>query len=62
MTRRVLQADVKRDVKGLDEVAGMLEELKEAWEEAFYGGQKDIKMGSYLSDESTGQVVSTVHG
>lgn len=35
--RRVLQADVARDMTGFDEVIGLLEELKEAWEEISYG-------------------------
>ena len=32
MVRRILQSDVSRDIGGLQEVIGMLEELKAAWE------------------------------
>lgn len=39
--RRVLQADIAKETKGFDEVIGMLEELKEAWEEISYGKQQD---------------------
>lgn len=40
MTRQIIEADLKRDMKGLSKVAEMLEELKSAWEEIFYGSQK----------------------
>ena len=63
MTRRILDADAKRDIKAVEEVVGMLEELKGAWEEVFYGDKKGIvKTGAYLPDESRGQVVYTMHG
>ncbi len=39
--RRVLQADIAKETKGFDEVIGMLQELKEAWEEISYGKQQD---------------------
>jgi len=39
--RRVLQADIAEEMKGFDEVIGLLEELKEAWEEISYGKQQD---------------------
>ena len=39
--RRVLQADIAKETKGFDEVIGMLEELKEAWEEISYGKQQN---------------------
>jgi flagellar protein FliS len=39
--RRVLEADVAREIDGFDEVIGMLEELKEAWEEISYGKQQN---------------------
>lgn len=32
MSRRILQSDVNKDISGLNEVVGMLEELKSAWE------------------------------
>jgi len=62
MQRRLLVADIKKDMEAIDEVAGMLEELKGAWEEIFYGKKEGMKTGSYLSDESREPVVSTMHG
>jgi flagellar protein FliS len=62
MIRRILHAEVERDVEALAEVLGMLKELKGAWEEVFYGHKQSIKMGSYLSDESSGQVVASMQG
>lgn len=32
MSRRILQSDVDKDIDGLNEVVGMLEDLKSAWE------------------------------
>lgn len=32
--RRLIQADIGKDLAGLDEVSGMLAELKSAWEQA----------------------------
>jgi len=55
--RRLLDAEVEKEIKAIDEVIGMLEELKEAWEEAFYGDKENIKAGSYVEEESSGQVV-----
>lgn len=43
MTRRILEGDLKRDMKAFDEVAGMLEELHAAWKEIFYGPKKDVE-------------------
>ncbi|NVL89820.1 MAG: flagellar export chaperone FliS [Desulfobacterales bacterium] len=57
MQRRLLDVEAKRDTKAVDEVICMLEELKEAWEEAFYGDKENIKAGSYVAEESSGQVV-----
>ncbi len=37
MTRRIIQADVNKDVTGFDEVIGLLNELKSAWEAITYG-------------------------
>ena len=58
MQRRLLDAEVKRDIKAIDEVAGMLEELKAAWEEIFYGGKKDADMASFVPAESKKEPVS----
>ena len=43
MLRRIIHGDVNRDVKAIDEVIGILAELKSAWEEAFYKQPKGIK-------------------
>ena len=32
MMRRLLEANLKNDLKALDEVAGLMRELKEAWD------------------------------
>ncbi len=36
MARHIMEGDLKRNVKAFDEVVGMLEELRSAWEEVFY--------------------------
>ena len=36
MLRRILHADLKNDTSAIDEVAGMVRELKSAWEEVFH--------------------------
>lgn len=59
MQRRLLDAEVEKEIKAVDEVASMLEELKEAWKEAFYGDKENVKTGSYVAEESSGQVVTT---
>jgi len=43
MIRRILQADVRRDTDGIEEVIGMLEELKAAWESAFEKRGKQVR-------------------
>lgn len=40
LTRHILEADLKRDVKALTESIVMIAELKSAWQEIFYGPQK----------------------
>jgi len=35
MTRKLILSDVNKDIKGLNEIVGMLEELKSAWEIVF---------------------------
>lgn len=37
IARRIIEADVKKDMSGLDEVIRIMEELKSAWKEIFYG-------------------------
>ena len=41
MLRRLLDADIKRDIKAIDEVIGILDELKSAWEEIFNKQDKE---------------------
>jgi len=43
MLRRIIHADVNKDVSALDEVIGMLNELKTAWEEVFYNKDAEIE-------------------
>ena len=40
MSRRIIYAEANKDMGAIDEVTGMLKELKEAWEEIFYGSEK----------------------
>ena len=37
MMRRITETDLRADVRGIDEVIHMLEELKEAWQAIFHG-------------------------
>jgi flagellar protein FliS len=62
MTRRLLLADSKRDLKGFDEVAGMLEELKATWEAICDRGKRDGDPGARLADPSSKQSVSMACG
>lgn len=48
MLRRIIHADVNKDVTPIDEIIGMLYELKSAWEEVLY------KPGNEIKSESTG--------
>jgi len=43
MLRRIIHADVNKDVSALNQVLGMLNELKFAWEEVFYKQDKNIE-------------------
>ncbi|MEN6317574.1 MAG: flagellar export chaperone FliS [Syntrophaceae bacterium] len=42
MTHRLMEADLKRDLKAIDHIIWMLVELKSAWEEIINGRHKDI--------------------
>ncbi len=42
MTHRLLQADLKRDLRVMDHIVWMLVELKSAWEEILNGQRKDM--------------------
>lgn len=43
MNRRILQADVNRDISGIDEVIGMLADILSAWEEIINGQHNKIQ-------------------
>ncbi len=46
MLQVILHAQLKKDIKAIEDVIGMLEELRSAWEEVFYKQVKDVKPGS----------------
>ena len=48
MNRRILEADIKKELGAYDEVLGMLEELKGAWEEISNNKKRDSE-GSNIS-------------
>ena len=48
MLRRIIHADVNKDVTPIDEIIGMLYELKSAWEEVLY------KPGNEIEPEAAG--------
>ena len=41
MTSHIIKSDQARNVKGLQQVASMLEQLKSAWEKIFFGHQDE---------------------
>lgn len=41
LTARILKADIEKDLKALDECAGILGELKGAWDEISHGGRNE---------------------
>ena len=62
MNRRLLLADSKRDLKGFDEVARMLEELKATWEAICDKAKRDGDPGARLPDPSRREYVSMLCG
>lgn len=44
MIRRIITADLNRDLNAIDEVIGMLSELKSVWEQVFYGLDTKINL------------------
>jgi flagellar protein FliS len=58
ISRRIIEADIKRDLSGLDEAIRILEELKSAWEEIFYGHTKTETTSTNVNDDSVAQTVS----
>ena len=53
MLTRILHIEISRDLGAIDEVVGMLEELKSAWEEIFYEKKKGI--GSKVAAPEAGE-------
>ncbi len=64
MIRRILQGDVEKEPGVFDEVLGMLEELKGAWEEIFYGGKEESAPipPAHLSDQTSKQGRAAAYG
>lgn len=64
MRRRILEGDVNRDVEALDEVSSMLKELKDAWEEIFYGRKRDSVniVPTRVSDPPANQDIAVTYG
>jgi len=60
MLRRIFHADLTRDVKAIEEVIGMLTELKAAWEEIFYQQGSEIGSEKAGFDQEKGQASGTV--
>jgi flagellar protein FliS len=58
ISRRIIEADITRDLSGLDEAIRILEELKSAWEEIFYGHTKTETTSTNVNDDSVAQTVS----
>ena len=55
-TQQILKADRQKDTRALDQVAAMLEEIKSALEEAYYG-QKDSQTISLPFDKPAPRLV-----
>ncbi len=55
MLRRLIHASVEDDIRAIDEVIGMLTELKSAWEEAFFKPVKEIQPEAMAFEEEKSQ-------
>ena len=51
MLRRILHAEINKDISAIEEVIGMLNELKSAWEEIFCKRDREIKQEAVGFDE-----------
>jgi flagellar protein FliS len=60
MSRRILYADLNKDVGAIDEVIGILSELKSAWEEVFFKQIGEIESKTIGFDEETRQAANYV--
>ncbi|MGB9697812.1 MAG: flagellar export chaperone FliS [Thermodesulfobacteriota bacterium] len=55
LIRHILDADIKKDIKGLEQAASILSELKSAWEQVFYGNKSNQ---SLYASETQGSLIS----
>jgi len=55
MTKYIMESDLKRDLNAFDKVIGMLEDLRSAWEEIFYGKTEPPCQSEPLPDLSQGR-------
>ncbi len=60
ITRRIIYADVNRDINAIDEVIEMLNDLKSAWEEAFYGQDRKSGLETMEFGDGSRQVANFV--
>ena len=60
MLRRIIHADLKNDLRAIEEVIGMLTELKAAWQEIFYQQGNEIDLERVGFDQDKGQASGTV--
>jgi len=60
MLRRIIDADLKKNVGAIDEVIAMLSELKTAWEEIFYQRANEVRTGDMKFDGERRLVLGTV--
>ncbi|MBW1715447.1 MAG: flagellar export chaperone FliS [Deltaproteobacteria bacterium] len=60
MLRRIIHADVKNDLGAIDEVIGMLTELKAAWEEIFFQRDSEITTEKTVFYQENRQASGTV--
>jgi flagellar protein FliS len=57
MLRRLIQASINKDSGAVDEVIGMLRELKSAWEKAFYGKGREMPPEKTIQSHDMRQAV-----
>jgi len=60
MLRRIIHADLKNDLRAIDEVIGMLTELKAAWEEIFFQQDRGIRPEKVAFDQEKRRASGTV--
>lgn len=62
MQRRLLDAEVHKDIEAFDEVGGILKELRGAWQEAFFGAKQEIGSPAHRADEMNKPAASVAIG